>query len=497
MPSKTTPARQASGVRHQAPGTRRASRLTPGAFCKLFVLAVFSGATSTAGAATSAVWEITPYRIQFVLWLASEPELTPRLKSAIEAKVIERAEKAVGAAWDLSAEQASSELAAKMFSPLSELDIDALPTALLGSEADQLLLAAVRVIDGGFRIEARDYDLHARLSGSTTVRFVPQRELLADEVFQAVLLAFAPLARVEKVEDKVIALRLRAASLPPIDPAITFVAPGDVFRPVLRFNDRSGKLRKLMPIDWTYLTVEQIGEAEVVCQLFSGLRSPLTGRRRGNIESLAVLVRPTGGSTKIELRSRMVGNDPKTVRPMAGYAVYAHPAGATQTVLLGRTDGDGELRIPADDNPVRILLVKHGGEPLARLPIVPGLFPRLSVEIADDDQRLLAEGIITGFQERFVDLIARRQVLITKIRAMLEDNKAAEARPMLEELRTMGRQEDYINEIRVQKQRAVADDKRMQKKIDKLFDDTEQVVIRYLNSSEVEKLADEIAAKSR
>ena len=450
-----------------------------------------------AASAAPTVWEMTPYRVQLTLAMAPEPELTPRLKAAIEARVVERAEKAVGSAWDLSVGPVPPELEAKLLAPLSQLAVEDLPESLLESETDKLLLAAVHVTDGGFEVEARDFDLHTRLAGSTVVRPVAQRELLPDEVFQAVLTAFAPLARVEKVEDKQVTLRLRAASLPPIDPSIAFAGPGDVFRPVLRFNDRSGKLKKLMPIEWTYLMVEHVNAAEIACQLHTGLRSPLTGRRRGNLESLAVLVRPTGGSTELDLRSRMVNNDPKTVRPMAGYAVYAHPAGSPETVLVGRTDGDGKLRVESDASPVRILLVKHGGDALARLPIVPGLFPRMQVEIPDDDQRLEAEGIIVGLQEGFVDLIARRQVMITQIRARLEDNKIDEAKAMLDELRSMGRQEDYINEIRVRKQRSLDEDKRMQKKIDKLFDDTEQVVIRYLNSAEVEKLDGEIKAKSR
>lgn len=119
----------------------------------------------------------------------------------------------------------------------------------------------------------------------------------------------------------------------------------------------------------------------------------------------------------------------------------------------------------------------------------------MRAEIADDDQRLAAEGIVTGLQERFVDLIARRQVIVTRIRARLEENKAAEAKALLEELRALGRQEDYINEVRMQKARAVSDDKRMQKKIDKLFDDTQEIIIRYLNRAEIEKLDGEIKAK--
>lgn len=453
----------------------------------------------SAGAAGPAptVWEILPYRIQFMLLFAPEPELTQPLRGRIEARVIDRAERSVGAAWDFSVESPPAELQTKVQSSLARLGLDALPQALVESDFDKLLLGLVRVTDAGYEIEARDYDLHARVAGSPVLRRAPQRELLPDEVVEAVLLAFAPLARIDDVEKTEVKLKLRAGALPPIDPTISFAQPGDVFRAVRRFNDREGKLKKLMPIDWTYMVVDRVAETDATCQIYSGLRSPLTGRSRGRDERLATLVRPTGGATELELRSRMIGGDPKTERPLAGYAIYAHPAGSPETVLVGRTDGDGKLLVPADANPVRILLVKHGGEPLARLPIIPGLEPVMKAEVTDDDQRLVAEGIIVGFQERFVDLIARRQVAITRIRARLEENKMDEAKALLEELRLMGRQEDYINEIRVQKQRAVSDDKRMQKKIDKLFDDTEQVVIRYLNSAEVDKLESEIAAKSR
>lgn len=448
-----------------------------------------------AGAPT--VWEITPYRIRVLLALAPEPELTDHLRSQIEARVIERAERAIGAAWDVSVEAPPAELHIRLLGSLTQLSVADLPEALVESEDDKLIIVAVGVTDGGFQVEARDFDLRARTTGSPVVRDVGQRELLADEVFQAMLTAFAPLTRVEKVEDKIVTLRLRAASLPPTDPNVVFAAPGDIYRAVRRFNDREGKLKKLMPIDWTFLVVEAVNEAELTCQMYTGLRSPLTGRSRGHDERLAILVRPTGGSTELELHSRPVDQDAKTARPLAGYAVYTHPVDSPKTDLVGRTDGDGKLTIPADVNPLRILLVKHGGEPLARLPMMPGLEPRIEVEIADDDDRLLAEGIIVGFQERFVDDYARRQVLMTQIRARLEENKVDEAKALLEELRKFRRQEDYINDIRIQKERAVSPDKRIQKKIDKLFDDTEQVIIRFVNPLDTEKLESDVRAKSR
>ncbi|HET6883888.1 MAG TPA: hypothetical protein VFI31_27285 [Pirellulales bacterium] len=467
--------------------------------CPTLQLLLLFAAAQPARAAAPAptVWEILPYRIQFMLVLAPEPELTPALRQRIEARVLERAERSVGSAWNLFIEPPPTELQAMALAPLRRLGIDDLPESLVESDFDKLLVAVVRLADGGYEIEARDYDLHARLASSPVLRVAPQRELLPDEVVEAVLLAFSPLARIDDVEEKQVTLKLRAGALPPIDPSISFTQPGDVFRAVRRFNDREGKLKKLMNIDWTYLVVERVDETDATCEMFSGLRSPLTGRSRGRDERLALLVRPTGGATQLELHSRMLGDDPKTARPLAGYAIYAHPAGSPETVLVGRTNGDGKLLVPSDATPVRILLVKHGGEPLARLPIMPGLEPVMQAEVADDDVRLVAEGIIVGIQERLVDLIARRQVTVVRIRARLEENKIDEAKALLEELRLMGRQEDYINEVRVQKQQAVSDDKRMQKKIDKLFDDTEQVIIRYLNTAEIEKLEREISAKEK
>lgn len=470
--------------------------------CIAILCFVFSGSRASA----QSVWEMTPYRIRALVDVEPRPELTPRLVARMYACASERADTAVGAAWNLQIAPAPPELIRPLRGGLANLALDDLPAALVedaDASVDKLLLCSVRAAAGQYTLEARDYDLHSRLVGSPVKLVASQREQLPDQLFQALYAAFAPLAQIENVdEDKEakqtnVVLRLRAASLPPLDPQLAWAKPGDVFRPVRRYNERDGKLKRVNLLEWTFLTVDSVNAAELSCKLFSGMRSPLTGRRRGKVEMLALLARPTGGSTELVVRSRLLGGDPNTSRAMSGYAIYSHPYDSPRTVLLGRTDGDGRLTIVADESPLRILMVKHGADTLARLPMMPGLEPELTADIPDDDQRLVAEGVIVGIQEKFVDTIARRAVLIKQVKTGLEEGKLDIAQKRMEELRKLPRQDDFLNEIRNEKQRAAADDPRIQKKVDKLFDDTREIVIRFLNPADLDTLESELGAALR
>jgi hypothetical protein len=136
---------------------------------------------------------------------------------------------------------------------------------------------------------------------------------------------------------------------------------------------------------------------------------------------------------------------------------------------------------------------------LARLPLLPGTAPSLTAAILDDDRRLEVEGLITGLQERFVDLLARRQALAARVRARIDADKLDEAKTLLEELRLLDTVQGRIYEqLPLQRRAIVAPDPQVQRKIDKLFDDTQQVVMRFLASGEVEQLERDLnEAKAR
>lgn len=442
--------------------------------------------------AAQSVWELTPYRIRVLLAVAPKPELTAHLAEQVRAVIGERANTSIGAPWDLRVEAAPAALSRAMLKSLDALSFESLPGELLEGDDDKAILVSLDFRQGSYLLAARDFDLRSRLETAAVVRSVASRPTLGEEAFRAILAAFAPLAQIERVADKQATLRLRAAALPAADPTLAGVRAGDAFRAVIRFNDREGKLRKLMPLDWTFLTVQAIEGSEMNCNLHTGLRSPLSARRRGRSEQLALLTRPPGGSTRLQLRSRAAGGKQGGARPLPGYEIFAHPADSPATVLLGRTDGRGEIVVPADSSAVRVLLVKHGADPLARLPLMPGLIREAQAELPDDDARLAAEGEVAGLQENLVELVANRAVQMYLIRTRMKDGKLEEAKQLMQELRKLGRQDDLSLQIDLRKRATISPDPRMQKKIDRLFEDTREIVNQFLNQGEVDQLETEL-----
>jgi len=279
------------------------------------------------------------------------------------------------------------------------------------------------------------------------------------------------------------------------EPGVVAVRPGDVFRPVIRVNGRDGNLRKSKegevvlprPIDWTYLAVEEVTPAETNCQLFTGLRAPLSSRRRGRTEQLALAVVRQKASTELTLQSR---TDPYPV--LAGYDVYAHPPDSKVTTLLGRSDRHGRLIIPPGEHLLRVLVVKHGGAILARLPIVPGAEPELLARIADDDQRLAVEGIITGLQEELVDLVTRREVLLARARARIKQGKFDEAAELIDQLNRLPSGSDFARALANARKAISSDDPAMQHKIEMLFGDTRKLVDKHLSPDAIEAVWQEL-----
>ena len=106
--------------------------------------------------------------------------------------------------------------------------------------------------------------------------------------------------------------------------------------------------------------------------------------------------------------------------------------------------------------------------------------------------RLEAEGIVVGFQQAFIDLIARRKLYISRARKAVDDGKFDEARQHLEELKKLGSYAELTQTLRMAKQKVVSTDPRTQAKINKLFSDTQKVVDKFFNDAEIEELTLEI-----
>jgi len=148
-------------------------------------------------------------------------------------------------------------------------------------------------------------------------------------------------------------------------------------------------------------------------------------------------------------------------------------------------------------NPLQILYVRNGGRLLARLPVVAGLEPLLTAAMTDDDPRLLAEGHVKGLQNRVMDLVARRELYTARFRRHLQKKEFDQARALLEEFRGLENRSDLTRQLDQTAQRIKSPDRRVQAKIDQLFSDTRQLLMKFLDPRTTNVLAEELLQAQR
>lgn len=453
--------------------------------CALSAALLLAGLSSVASSQT--VWEIDPYRIQVLLAVEPGAGLTPRFERELQRGLVDRTDLLVGAAWILEAAPADVRLRHAILHHLDTLSPESLEIA--NAKLDKLVLLAISSDSAGYRVSARELDLRTRLWGTLVTLSVAQLAAVHDAAFDALCAAFAPLATVSETDParKTVALRLRAGALPPRDPTLTFSQPGSVFRHMMRYNDRDGNLQRVLVVPWTYLVVAEVAGPAVTARAHSGVRSALSGRQRGRVEQLALGVTPPKAGSQLKLQSRIEPH-----QPLEGYEIYSYTPDSRETRLLGRTDRDGLLSIPPGDHPLRLLLVKSGGALMAKLPFVPGLESVSEAEVPDDARRLEVEGFVTGLQEMLVDLVAQREVLMHRVRVRIKSGKLDEAQALFDQLRRLKTRDEFAFDVQRQRQTLVSADPAVQSKIDKLFNDTESLLGRFLNPGEIDRLDAEL-----
>jgi hypothetical protein len=444
---------------------------------RMLIVGAFTAVLAPNSMFAQDAWEHTPYNIQ--VYLASRGEAANEALPAIAAHLSDRADTVVGGGWKLQVNVASPALVQSLAGGWDQLKPEHVP--LSESVPDKVVILA---IDAGSSpvIEAREFDCRARLFGPIQRREVAQPWRIRREAFLALTSAFTPLARVEPLEDKQVRLHLRAAEFEPRDPGWHWAVPGDLFRCVLRINERSGAARSAEEIAWTLLEADSVDARGVMCHLETGVRGALSSRR-GRFELFALGIRHSTEPTRLEIRSRT-----PDARPLAGYEVYSTDRGGAQVERIGRTDRTGTVIVPAGERRYRILLIRDGQELLARLPMAPGQSPVLTARIPDDQQRLEVEAFVVGMQESVVDLVARRAVLLARAESRLDANDLPEAEKLIEQLRRMETREQLQQRISTERRRFASEDPSVQRKIDRLFDDTAKLLGRYLNPADVEML---------
>lgn len=467
-------------------------------------------------------WELTGYEIPLVFAVESSPRLSPRAVQRLQHSLMARVESSIGAAWNMRLTAAAPELQAKALAGLDALTVEDLSEELLDS-ADKVMFVTLRDEQGAFAVAAREFDVRTRQWGTIARQSTAQAGALADETFRTLWLAFSPLAQIEEAEGKTATLRLRAAALGPIDGTLEQAYLKQPWRAVIRYSDRDGRLRKTKYVDWTWLLTDRVEGSLIHCSVYSGMRSPLSERRRGRIEKLALAVRPPRKSSRLELIDAKDKN-----KRFSGYDILTYSPDSKTTTKLGRTDRQGGIVIPPAEEiiaaappadppatgdaeaaaaaavspppayqPLRMVLIMSSSAALARVPVLPGVEPLLLAEVPDDRQRLEVEGFIIGVQEQLVDTVSKRAFLLARAEENIAKSDRPAAQSVLDEARKLKSRQSFAYELQQEQQRLGTLDPRTQKRVEKLLDDTRQAVTRFLDPAEFDKIEQRYLLMSR
>lgn len=441
----------------------------------LVALLVSTCATRSANA--QAAWEYAPYQVQIWLALPDDPTWQAANYEQIKQVLLGRAETTFGAIWDCAVEPAPAAIAGEIRVALADLTVEQVQAvAPQGFKADKIYLVGVADGAGSFQIRVRELDYRARQFGMIREMETPQREALPWQIWDGIAQSFTPIAKIERVEKADVTARIKAGGLITEENSAGWIRSGSAMRPVIRRNDRFGEPTKggISLVAWTMLEVLEQNGALLKCKLHTGYRSPIPSKGTARLERLALLVQPQFPATRLHLRSRE-----KQATPLVGYEVWRKTEGL-EGVLLGRTDWRGDIELPqAETGALQTLLIKSGGQLLARLPLVPGQQPRMEAAVVNDDERLQAEGFLQSFQSRIMDLEARRQITALRFRAKIKDKKFDEAQQLLEDFRNIDTREQMKRLL--DQQLVKSTDPTTQKRIDKLFVDANTLLFKFLN----------------
>jgi hypothetical protein len=362
---------------------------------------------------------------------------------------------------------------------------------------DKHLYLTVQGTGLGWKMVCREYDKLTDRWTPVLAAEIKQDMVLAESCLELICRTFSPLAmiRIDPDNAEHVHLDFMGAELPRQTDEELFIKPSTVFETLMLRRQRGASMshQSMVSIPWTYVVAEESVDFSWTAQVFSGNRRPFAMSKRAGIEIIAIPLKEFLPNTRVRFHTSHQNS-----AGLAGYEIFSKEANAKQFLPLGVTDHTGSILVPRGKSPITLLALRSESQLLAQVPVAPGTAESINIPISDDAARLSVQAALTSFKELLVDTVARRNILIARIRDQLAKGKQQEADKLfkqLDELPTragLNRQLDTIANNSAHK----STNKRVQAKIDRLIADNRELLGSFLSNNELLELGSEIRNSS-
>lgn len=441
--------------------------------------------------------DLRPYRVRIELTIVgagvagfSYERISHDMRDALD--------RAVGDMWQTEVVEDIA-LAASGVEGLRRLDDEACLSAYGPMGFDKAYRLTLRLAGAGYEAAGREWDATTRNLGEMIRRTSFDRREIPDQLVELLRDLFRPVSVIEQTKNGPLTLRAHGGSLARRDETWQPLREGMLYEAFYRYLNKDREVERIQQIPWTYLSPTDIVGGTSTCSITSGLRTPISARRR-RIEAIAMAATRQSPRTRLVLTTRAPAR-----RPLGGVEVEisTEPQPAAQATPIERlvSDRNGMVQLSpktmAADAPVW-LLVRSGQNLLARVPFVPGLRGVEVLELPDDSLRLELEGRVAQLQSELIDTVARRAVLGALVRSRAKAQDWAKADAYLETLAAMPGTGSYLAELTAVrlpglKAARARKDRATELRMKKLCDDLADLIKTYLNEDQLKELREELA----
>ncbi|TWT32152.1 hypothetical protein [Blastopirellula retiformator] len=441
--------------------------------------------------ALAAPWEFDPYRVE--VWIAADDPrlLSDSAQQQVREKIEQRSWIAAKAVWQVDVLPCPAPLRWDAFHKLGEMTQPVNPQTA-DAPVDKIILVTIQSQSPQLQMAARQFDVRTQRWSGVHREQIGSLRLVSITAVDLLRRCFEPIGKIERIDESEALVVMKAQGLADTPDSPAIVPNGSALTVAMRRLNRTGQLEKngVQMIDWTVLEVLADQFNFKKCEILSGFRRPLSGRKSIRVERLAVAVKPAYQQTELHVRSREGS-------PLPGYEIYAKDTQSGESERLAATDDHGVVGLPQDpQHPFRLLYVRSGGSLLARLPLVPGLESELTATVTDNARQVEAEGFVLGWRRKMLDVIARRELIADRIRRRIEEGDVEGAEKWLVEMQEMTKINDLLYQFRQAKNDFLeggdASDQRTSAQITQLFDKAQQLASKSYNRNLERDLADEV-----